>query len=308
MFMKTGKGFAVLIISIVLGSCFNPPEFPNVPEIAFDRIEFNQGVDTDSLVLYITFKDGDGDLGLSAEDINDLGAPFNNITYYQTSPNIVDGKRELIPLNTTAVAAEVIINKTRVTQTYHVLDIPDPSSGELVSIRTREKPGFEFLPPFAECGNYPSTTNAHLLIAAADTVVLDKHATFIDTLYNTNDNNSPVYEIQDVLYRTINPDHYNIEVDFLIKDPNSTNEDHPGFTEFDWSAQPYCMTFDGRFPELSDSKGGALEGTLRYSMESRGFTSLFGIDIPMKLRIQIKDHALNKSNVVFTKVFTLQQI
>jgi hypothetical protein len=308
MFMKIGKGFAVLIVSMVLGSCFNPPEFPNVPEIAFDRIEFNDGGEVDSLVLYITFKDGDGDLGLSAEKIDDLGAPYNNITYYQTSPNIVDGERELIPINTEAITAEVIINKTRVTQTYHVLDIPNPSSGELVSVRTREKPDFSFLPPFEDCGRYLSTTTSHVLIHAADTVVLDKHVTFLDTLYDRDNNNAHVYEIQDVLFYSVNPDHYNIEVDFLIKDPNSTNEDHPGFTEFDWRDLPYCTTFDGRFPELSDSKGGALEGTLRYSMESRGFTDLFGIDIPMKLRIQIKDHALNRSNVIYTNVFTLQQI
>jgi hypothetical protein len=189
---------------------------------------------TDSLVLYITFKDGDGDLGVSAEDIRDLSAPFNNIIYYQTSPNIVDGKRETIPLSTDAVTAEVIINKTRVTQTYHVLNIPDRSIGELVTIRTREKPGYDYLPLFEECGRYLSTTTSHLLIAAADTVILDKHTTFIDTLYNTDNNNSPVYEIQDVLFYSVNPNHYNIEVDFLIKDPNSTSTDHPGFTEFDW--------------------------------------------------------------------------
>lgn len=297
--MKIGKGFVVLIVSIVLGSCFNPPEFPNVPEIGVERIEFNDGAEVDSLVLYIRFKDGDGDLGLSAQKIDDLSAPFNNITYYQTS-----GKNDTIPLNTKAVTAEVIINKTRVTQTYHVLNVPNPSVGELVTIRTREKPDYNFLPPFEDCGRYLSTSTSHLLIAAADTAILDKHTTFLDTLYN---NNSPVYEIQDVLFYTVNPNHYNIEVDFLIKDPNSTSTEHPGYTEFDWRARPYCTTFDGRFPELSDSDDG-LEGTLRYSMESRGFTDLFGIDTPMKLRIQIKDHALHRSNVVYTRDFTLQQI
>ena len=81
------------------------------------------------------------------------------------------------------------------------------------------------------------------------------------------------------------------------------------FTEFDLTKEfdyPSCGgTFDGRFPILfKDKPGTPLEGTIRYGMGSNAFKAFFSIKT-LKLRIQIKDRALNKSSFIETAEFTL---
>jgi hypothetical protein len=110
--------------------------------------------------------------------------------------------------------------------------------------------------------------------------------------------------VVDTFYFQLNPDYYNITVDYLVKNPDGT------FTEFDWTKEfnyPNCgISFDGRYPILyKDRPGAPLEGTIRYGMGSIGFKILFSIKT-LKLRIQIKDRALNKSNIIETPEFTLQ--
>lgn len=61
----------VLALALTMTACFTEPNYSNVPEIAFERIdrytiEAGRGVGRskrDSLVLNIRFKDGDGNLG-----------------------------------------------------------------------------------------------------------------------------------------------------------------------------------------------------------------------------------------------------
>jgi len=110
--------------------------------------------------------------------------------------------------------------------------------------------------------------------------------------------------VKDTLYFELNPNYSNIIVEFLVKNPDGT------FTEFDWKKAfnfPNCgISFDGRFPILYKEKPGApLEGTIRYGMGSIGFKILFSTKT-LKLRVQIKDRALNKSNFIETPEFTLQ--
>jgi hypothetical protein len=54
-------------------ACNKPPEYPNEPHIEFKGIEsypvLNQGTKKDSLIIVTRFEDGDGDLGLSAEEV-----------------------------------------------------------------------------------------------------------------------------------------------------------------------------------------------------------------------------------------------
>ncbi len=111
----------------------------------------------------------------------------------------------------------------------------------------------------------------------------------------------------DTFYYQRNINHYNIFVEFLVKNNDGT------FTEFDWTkefAYPQCgITFDGRFPVLSKdlSQNAALDGRIRYGMTSRGFLILFSIKT-LKLRVTIQDRTLRKSNTIETPEFTLQQI
>ncbi len=113
--------------------------------------------------------------------------------------------------------------------------------------------------------------------------------------------------VKDTVYFELNPDHYNIFVVFLVKNPDGS------FTEFDWREEftyPNCgISFDGRFPVLSKdlSQQSPLEGTIRYGMVSTGFKILFSIKT-LKLKIKIQDRTLNKSNEIETPEFTLQSI
>ena len=140
-----------------------------------------------------------------------------------------------------------------------------------------------------------SSDGRRLLIDAEDRPALDASIQIVDSFPRTK----PLhYQIRDTLYYTTNPNHYNIEVDFLVKDPTAPG----GFREFDWREE-YCTTFDGRFPVFSD-KQSSIDGILRYSMTSLGFTSVFSIKT-LKLRVSIKDRALHTSNVIETPEFTL---
>jgi hypothetical protein len=100
-----------------------------------------------------------------------------------------------------------------------------------------------------------------------------------------------------MIYFETNPNHYNITVDFLVWDGTT-------FKEFDFRKEFCNQTFDGRFPPLQDNES-RIEGTLLYSMSSRGFETIFSIK-RLKLRVAIKDRALHESAVIETPEFTLQ--
>jgi len=115
-------------------------------------------------------------------------------------------------------------------------------------------------------------------------------------------------KVTDTLYFELNPNHYNIFVDFYIKQPDNS------FALYDWKKEfiyPNCQVngFDGRFPILSKdlSQKTAQEGKIRYSMKSVGFLIFFSIKV-LKLKISIQDRKLQRSNVIETPEFTLQSI
>jgi hypothetical protein len=112
----------------------------------------------------------------------------------------------------------------------------------------------------------------------------------------------------DTLYFQLNPNHYNIFVDFYIKQQDNS------FALFDWKKEfiyPNCQVngFYGRFPILSKdlSQNTAQEGTIRYSMKSVGFLIFFSIKV-LKLKISIQDRKLQRSNIIESPEFTLQSI
>lgn len=72
----------LLLLVLVLGSCRKEPHYPNTPEIEFKRIEQVHlpeefGIRRDEISIVIGFRDGDGNLGLSARATADTTAPFN---------------------------------------------------------------------------------------------------------------------------------------------------------------------------------------------------------------------------------------
>lgn len=298
--MKLIKGLGLLsFITILSGSCFDAPEFPIVPQIEFDRIEFISAPDPsgfDTLNLYIKFKDGDGDLGLPSTPYY-LSDPFHNANFYQE-----DAGGKLIALGTET--------GTIGNDEYELLHIPDPQKGKLVVFRTRKKPEYSFLPPADKCTGSgslkhyeylagaigtPDAGGRRLLVRAEDMAAVDPLIQRVDSFPKIN---PQYYQIRDTMYITPNPEHYNIEVDFFVKDPSAEG----GFREFDWREE-YCTTFDGRFPVFSDDES-SIDGTLRYSMVSFGFKTIFSIKT-LKLRVSIKDQAHHRSNVIETPEFRL---
>ncbi len=77
---------------LALESCFDPPVYPNIPEISFKNIRFVETEGQDSLILSFDFQDGDGDIGLGQTDV---APPFHSFNYvvdstarFFTDPNI----------------------------------------------------------------------------------------------------------------------------------------------------------------------------------------------------------------------------
>jgi len=285
--MKAIKGLVLFcFLAGATSSCFEPPEYSLTPEITFNKIEFKvtpDPSDADSLILYIDFKDGNGDMGLDDSFRDD---PYHERNFYF----------EDIANNDIKSVGTVLqgVNKPPLPSTMPM--IITPPTGKLVTNRTRNKPGFGFLPAFnsanLECRDY---TTAYLLIAPSAASSIDASYNITDTLRDQAGNQ--YYVVKDTVYFQRNLNHYNIIIRFY----QSTGGP---FTEFSWE-DTFCTTFNGRFPVLSDQNG-PLEGTIRYAMTSTGFTPLFSIRT-LRLDVIVKDRAFNKDSIR-TPEFTLQQI
>jgi hypothetical protein len=70
------------LVTVLVSACLSAPEFSHEPAIGFYDIIFKHGAtefDQDSLILTITFQDGNGDLGL-APDGADTWEPYHDLT------------------------------------------------------------------------------------------------------------------------------------------------------------------------------------------------------------------------------------
>lgn len=138
----------------------------------------------------------------------------------------------------------------------------------------------------------------------------DRDSPPFDTIPSSNEYDCRYWFYHDgkYLYHKRNENHFNIIVKFLYSD-NGLN-----FTEFDWRAL-VCYDYNGRFPDLSGARKNStisagpfiiqvknnFEGKVTYTMLSTGFKPLFG-GKKLKLSIQVKDRALNRSNIIETDV------
>jgi hypothetical protein len=254
--------FVGLFLSALLISCFNPPEFPIVPQIEFKKADFIDEKDpsvADTLVLYLDFKDGDGDIGLSDADlvISESTAKYAERVYFDKN-----GKKW------------VIGDLLQLRQSTNPNDVSLYNS--LLKFNNRKKAPFDSLPSFTQVNNC-----LHWQI-----------------LQRTSGNSTVNL---DTVYYQLNPNHYNIFVDFFINDGRA-------YKEYDFKKE-FCTTYDGRLPILSKdiTRETPLQGTIRYAMPGTGFKFIFTTK-PIKIRVRIQDRKLNKSNEVETDAFTLQSI
>ncbi len=122
---KNYSGIIFLLASAT--ACINPPDdFPSTPLITFESIEYVPTAGPDSLIIGINFKDAEGDLGLSATDIN---PPFNSFTFQRdASGNLITyGKRppEAPPFNPIDWVINPIVNNQIVQDTIWVKPNPN---------------------------------------------------------------------------------------------------------------------------------------------------------------------------------------
>lgn len=295
--MKVAKGLALfLFFSFLFGSCFNPPEFPNVPQIGLVGLEYWKKPkpnlpNRDSLVVQINFHDGDGDLGLPTNDVTFQLKPYNAANYFQTN-----SAGELVPVDTDFKAVPFY---NKLSKKYDVSSVEEfivtSPSDELVLYRTKlDNPLYSNLPDLG-CTDYIS--RKQFIIKATDSTILSPY-TKIDTTITLDDGISYIVAT-DTVYFTRNPDQYNIDINYFVQSGNT-------FELFDlW--QRSCGTSNGRFPVLTEKDGNPIEGTLTYGIVNNlGFERIFpGV---IKIQVMIRDRALNKSNVVESEAITLKGI
>src|SRR5690349_16193132 len=131
--MKVVKGLFLFGVAVMVTSCFDPPQFSDTPQISFVDVYFKDGTadnPTDSLVVRISFRDGDGDLGLSGDQKEE---PYNDIFYGIAS-------------NGQVVQAG---KKTQFDDLPQFVDVPQGVTGKLITVRTLADPAYaDDLPPF----------------------------------------------------------------------------------------------------------------------------------------------------------------
>ncbi|MEO8473999.1 MAG: hypothetical protein ABI477_17485 [Chryseolinea sp.] len=282
--MKARKGSLLFAIFVMLTACFSPPEFSTTPEIDFSCIYFRPGnadEPTDSLVVTISFKDGDGDLGLG----NFIDDPYQDVFYaLGDNGNLVEVSKE-----------------TKIPGLPQFVKIPPGSKGKLITTRSLQNPLYAAqLPAFVNenesCKDYPRQT---IYVSEADAPkILDSSFPNIDTVVTGN--LPKYYKVNDLFYKQNNPKHRNIEVEYYIRQSNGE------YVLYDWEKEFCEAAFDERFPILTEQEG-PLQGNLTYAMTSSGFDEIFSIKT-LKLRIRIRDRAFNVSNDVETGDFTLDKI
>lgn len=282
--MRTNKTLTIFIFfAILVSSCFSPPEFSIIPEISYNDIIFKKSTTggADSLIVYIDFKDGDGDLGLSATQID---APYHPINFY------LENNGDTIPLTTSAKYADLPA----------FIDVPAGAVGKLVTVRTREDFP-DLLPPYV-C---PYSATAYLrdsvFISEENKDIFDESTHHLFKTYKSNVGNPDVYVLLDTFYYRPNKNHDNIDIEFYIRN----NDD--SYTLFDWKTE-YCgaQDFSQRFPILTDTDN-PLAGTLKYAMTSLGFEPTFA-GRKFKLKVRIRDRALHESNTIETPSRSLDEI
>jgi hypothetical protein len=284
--MKTIKGLTTFVLlTVALGACFNPPEFSTVPTIRYESVVFRENPNPslkDSLVLTINFQDGDGDLGLGEKQTDD---PYHLASYYLAT----DG--DTIPIGT----------HSPYTNLQEMLQIPDGVTGTLITKRfLKENASYkskfaDYVCPFVNTAYEVDSVYIH---GKDDDIFDPSKVRYHRAIQGSQET---VHVVLDTFAIRPNPHHYNIRVDFLVKQNNET------FVPFNWkNSCGFGQDFSARFPVLTDNDN-PLEGTLRYGMGTVGFHALFD-GKTLKLRIRIWDRALNASNVIETPQFTLQDI
>jgi hypothetical protein len=287
--MKAIKGLGLFAgISILISSCFEPPEFSDEPKIGFESITFGETPDPsdpDSLLLVINFKDGDGDLGIDASNPAFNVYPYHVYNFYLAN----DGEISAIP-------------SARLPDTSMVVDVLDflGNDGLLVTSETASDPNYdEDVPPFSGNTDCYYKTASTLYVRVNDV----EHIPLANRGATVQIGNASYVKVEGIVYRTENENHYNIIVRIFEKTGNGPND----FQQIYFG--PDCVPdFRGQFPILTkEDENAPLAGILKYSMYSVGIIPILNLK-QFWFEIVVKDQALHTTQPLKTKVYTLDEL
>ncbi|MDF9798006.1 hypothetical protein OKW21_003269 [Catalinimonas alkaloidigena] len=108
--------------------------------------------------------------------------------------------------------------------------------------------------------------------------------------------------INDTIQVSFNPYYYYyFEVTVFRRDEGK-------FTAYDWRKERCTAPLGGRVSPLKEdlTNGKPLEGVLQYGFKPAEIQSFFRNDT-VKLAVMIRDRALNESNSILSRAFTLQE-
>lgn len=267
----------VFLGPLIISSCFNPPEYPDVPEIVFKSVDYVKGglqddgsQAEDSVVLVLNFKDGDGDIGIGSDEIF---PPFNDRWFITKSRMAFD------------ITIPPAYDCSQYTKNCWNINLAQLDKYVVYKDR-RATPGYDTLKPYIQpytCYNWEVVTQDP-----------------------DNDPTTPPV-VLDTLYFVLNEHYNNLFVDFEIKTGNPPPNDWETFDEKKYfTASCGVRIFRGRIPILSEDLGRStpLEGEIRYAIPSYFFETIFGSNT-LRLRVHIEDRALHASNEVLTREFNL---
>ncbi|MFC5624542.1 hypothetical protein [Algoriphagus winogradskyi] len=81
--MRLKSYLGIFFLLLLASACINPPDnFPSVPKITFESLEYVPTNGADSLIIGIDFQDAEGDLGLSSTDDD---PPFQDVDFQRDS-------------------------------------------------------------------------------------------------------------------------------------------------------------------------------------------------------------------------------
>lgn len=272
------------------------PNYPVEPSIKFVDLKFRENEEIgqpQELILTISYKDGDSDLGLgySGEDVL--------YPYHSNNLFLADGSGD-----TTMIPSVLEYDPSG--NLMGAIVKPVSQTGTLVTSSTRENPEYSYLPehnPVSNCPDYHSLTYYYF-----DETILNES---FDVRETVTFNNKNFQAVNDLVLIKPNENSYNISVKFYYFNNGE-------FEEYSWSN---CQTFNGRFPLIEDKKSGTIdfndlfkikvknpwEGQITYTMSNSSFLATFGAR-SLKLEITIKDRALHTSNTIITLAFELNEI
>ena len=258
------------LIAFAIGGCFEQPEYSDIPQIEFENMVYKRVDGIDSLTFFISFKDGNGDLGLETSETGCFLSGNDNLICFQGKVHALYRSSETGEYGIVDTGATCSGTTGCYTSKFIILK-PDQTPIRYSDKRTN--PEYANLPDMTKpynCINWQRVFNNGII---TDTIFIER-----------------------------NSDHSNFEIDFLVKNLNGS------FTEFDFTKEfdfPNCgISFDGRFPILfSDRPGSPLEGVIRFRIGSPFLRTQFSLKT-LKFRIQIKDRALNRSNIIETPEIT----